>query len=316
MVLGAHVWTLDWLRLHPDGAQRDRFGVQWILTEEKGFWSSPGTNATLSSRLGKHGAYRSPGWKNQRTITLTGRAYCPNYALLRQAEANVLGLLADPRRPATLTCYSEIGALSCEVFLDGDILCTPLKVISEPGIEFSIQLVAPDPAKYAIDYQEMSTGLPRDAGDGLDFARVMPPDTNQGLFFGMGADDDGLSFGTSNASGFMRLTNTGTAPTMPVFTLYGPLTNPVLTAGQASMRYNAVLAPGEYVVIDPAAPSVLLGGTAVRRHLLNPASFAGFAIPPADPATGKPGELSVGLTHTGPVTDAGSVRARFRSAWF
>ncbi|MBB5154950.1 phage tail family protein [Saccharopolyspora phatthalungensis] len=315
MPQGAHVWTLDWLTLHPDGDYRDASGVQWILTKEQGFWSSPATNASLSPRLARHGAYRSPGWKKQRTISLTGRAYADDYAVLRQAESNVLGLLSDPMKPATLTCYSEIGALCCEVYLDDEILCTPLDVISEPGIEFSVQVVAPDPAKYAVEQQVMSSGLPRDAGDGLDFSQIIAGDTNQGLFFGWGADDDGLTFGTSNASGFMLLTNRGTAPTTPVYTLYGPLTNPTLTAGTASMRYNAVLAAGEYVVIDPAAPSVLLGGTAGRRQLLSPAQFGAFAVPPASP-TGEPGVLSVGLTHTGAVTDSGYVTAVVRSAWF
>ncbi|MFK0249287.1 hypothetical protein ACIQUM_31700 [Amycolatopsis azurea] len=312
---GAHVWTLDWLTMHPDGDVRDSAGVQWILTQEKGFWGSPGTNAEFSSRLARHGAYRSPGWKKQRTISLTGRAYADDFIVLRQAEANLLGLLSDPRTPRTLTCLSELGALTCEVFLDDEILCTPLKVVSEPGFEFSLQVVAPDPAKYSVERQTMSSGLARDALDGLDFNQVVQPDANQGLFFGMGADDDGLSFGTSNATGFMQLTNRGSAPTTPVYTLYGPLTSPMLTAGASAMRYNGTLAAGEFVVIDPNAPSVLLGGTAVRRQLLNPAQFGGFAIPPAS-RTGGPGVLSVGLTHSGPAADTGYVTAVFRSAWF
>ncbi|AXB41305.1 phage tail domain-containing protein [Amycolatopsis albispora] len=301
--------------MHPDGDVRDSAGVQWILTQEKGFWGTPGTNAEFSSRLARHGAYRSPGWKKQRTISLTGRAYADDYAVLRQAEANVLGLLSDPRAPAALTCFSELGALTCDVFLDDEILCTPLKVVSEPGFEFSLQVVAPDPAKYSVERQTMTASLPRDSGDGLDFSQVVQPDANQGLYFGIGADDDGLSFGTSNASGFMRLTNRGSAPTTPVYTLYGPLTNPILTAETATMRYNGTLGAGEFVVIDPNAPSVLLGGTAVRRQLLNPAQFNGFAIPPAS-RTGGPGVLSVGLTHSGAATDAGYVTAVFRSAWF
>lgn len=315
MPRGANVWILDWLRMHPDPDTRDSAGVQWILTKEKGFWGTPATNAEFSARLARHGAYRSPGWKKQRTISLTGRAYAADDVVLRQAEANVLGLLADPKTPGVLTCESEIGALTCDVFLDDEILCTPLEVVSEPGFEFSLQVVAPDPAKYSIERQSMSTGLPRDSGDGLDFTQLVQPDTNQGLYFGMGADDDGLVFGESNASGLMRLANRGTAPTSPVYTLYGPLTNPTLTAGTAAMRYNAQLLAGQFVVIDPAVPSVLLGGTAVRRQLLNPAQFDAFAIPPAT-ADGQPGLLTVGLTHSGPVTDTGSVTATYRAAWF
>lgn len=314
MLAGANTWQLDWLTMSPERDQRDAAGVQWVCTKEVGFWGSPATNATLTPRLNRHGVYRSPGWKKQRVITLTGRAYASDLAVLRAAEANVCGLLSDPTVPGTLTCISEIGSLTCSVFLDADTVCTPVDAVSEPGFEFSLQLHAPDPAKYAVETQMMTTGLPVDAGDGLDFQQVVTPDTNQGLFFGVG-DPDGLMFGTSNASGFMTLTNRGTAPTSPVFTLYGPLTNPTLTVGTASLRFNAQLAAGEFVVIDPAAPSVLLGGTASRRQLLNPAQFQGFRIPPATP-DGRPGVLSVGLTHTGAVTDTGYATAVFRSAWF
>lgn len=312
MLAGANTWTLDWLTMSPERDRRDVTGVQWICTKETGFWGSPATSATLTPRLSRHGAYRGPGWKKQRTISLTGRAYAADLATLRAAEANVCGLLADPSTPGRLTCVSEIGTLTCSVYLDADIVCTPVDVASEPGFEFSLQMVAPDPAKYSIETQMMTTGLPLDAGDGLDFQQIVTGDSNQGLYFNFG---DGLKFGTSNSSGFMSLTNRGTAPTTPIYTLHGPLTSPTLTVGTATMRYNAALAAGEFVVIDPSAPWVLLGGTAARRQLLNPAQFGGFSVPPAAP-NGQPGVLSVGLTHTGAITDTGYVEAVFRSAWF
>lgn len=311
---GANVWCLDWLTMDPGEHARDSRGVQWVCTEEKGFWSSPGPKAELTARLNQHGSYRPPGYKQSRTISLKGRAFARDWEVLRQAEADVLGLLSDPQTPGDLTCHSELGALTCQVYLDDEILCTPYANLTEPAVEFSLQLVAPDPRKYAVETQVMSTGLAQDAGDGLDFAQVGTfPDDQDGLFFGFG-DTDGLFFGT-NISGFMTLTNRGTAPTFPIYTLHGPLTSPALTAGSYTIRYNANLAAGEFVVIDPLAPSVLLGGTAVRRHLVNPAQFQGFAVPAADP-DGDPGALSVGLTHSGPVTDAGWVDAEFRSAWF
>lgn len=308
------MWTLEWITFDPEEHTRDEHGVQWILTEEKGFWASPGTGAELSNRLNQHGSYRPPAWKKARTITLKARAFAPDWTTLRRAEAHVLGLLSDPREPGRLTCHSELGALTTEVYLDDEILCEPYKNRSEPAIEFSLQLVAPDPRKYSVEWQAMSTGLALDAGDGLDFAEAgMFPDDKTGLFFGF-SDSDGLDFGT-HTSGLMTLTNRGTAPTFPLYTLHGPLTSPTLTAGTLAMRYNARLLAGEYIVIDPLAPSVLLGGTAARRHLLSPAQFQGFAVPAAAP-DGAAGELTVGLTHSGPVTDTGRVDAEFRAAWF
>lgn len=130
----------------------------------------------------------------------------------------------------------------------------------------------------------------------------------------------GLTFGVSNTTGFSSLQNTGTAPAMPVYTLYGPLTTPVLTATQAdgttaTLQYNATLGIGDTVVIDPKAPSVMFNG-ASRRYLLNPANFSGFNIPPIDGATGKPGSLKVGLSHSGSSTAGGYCTATYQWALF
>lgn len=304
MALGGTVWTLDWVTFHHSYDVRDTQGVQWILMEEKGFWGSPGTGATLSPRLNKHGAYRSPGWKKERIVTVTGRCYAESYAVLRAAEANVLALLSDPKRPGMLTCYSELGGLELTVFLDDAILCAPLNIVSEPGVEFSIQMVAPDPRKYSVEAHSQTTGLPIGGVDGLDFL------TGDGLDF---VTTGGLHFGSATP-GIMMLVNSGTAPTMPVYTLTGPLTNPVLTAATGTMKYNGTLGPGDFLVIDPSAPSVLLSGTATRRHLLYPANFEAFAIPAA--VNGVPGTLPVGLSHEGPITDLGTVTAVYKNAWF
>ncbi|MET9262415.1 hypothetical protein [Amycolatopsis sp. NPDC004079] len=314
-MLGGQVWTLDWLTFHHSYQVRDPQGVQWILTKEEGFWGAPGTNAALSPRLNKHGMFRGPGWKKERIVSLTGRCYHPDYAVLRQAEANVLGLLSDPTTPGKLTCYSEIGVLSLDVYLDDAILCTPLDIVSEPGIEFSLQLVAPDPRKYSPETQTQNAGLPQDTGDGLDFNQVVSPDTNPGLFFGLGSATTGLAFGTFNGSGFMVLNNPGTAPATPVYTLYGPLTTPTLTTSTGySLRYNGTLSSTDWVTIDPAAPAVILNGSTTRRELLYPANFEAFNIPPS--AAGTPGSLTVGLSHSGTPNAGGYVTATYRASWF
>jgi hypothetical protein len=316
MPLGAQVWNLDWITFDPRPETRDAHGVQWILVEEKGFWGTPGTNATTNPRLNEHGEVRSPGWKKARTITLTGRCYAEDFTTLRRAESKVNSLLSDPTEPGKLVCHSEFGPLACDVYLDDDIICTPLEVVSEPGIEFSVQVIAPDPRKYTVDWSDLQqASLPMESDDGLDFQQNIPPDLFSGLFFGGGVDD-GLMFGTSNSTGFISLRNPGTAPTSPMFTINGPLTNPTLTTSTGQMTYNGTLAAGEFVVIDPSAPSVLLGGTSDRRHLLYPANFEAFTVPAADPVTDLPGTLSVGLSHTGSATATGYVTATVRGAWF
>lgn len=314
-MLGGQVWTLEHITFHHSPDVRDAQGVQWILTKEEGFWGTPGNNATLSPRLNKHGMYRSPGWKKERTVSLTGRCYHPDYAVLRQAEAEVLGLLSDPTTPGKLTCYSEIGELTCDVYLDDAILCTPLDIVSEPGVEFSIQVVAPDPRKFSTETQTQTVGLPQDSGDGLDFTEVVAPDSNPGLYFGVGSPTTGLTFGTFNGAGFMTLFNVGTAPASPQYIFYGPLTNPILTTGTGySMKYNGTLAAGEFLTVEPASPSVILNGTSSKRELLYPSNFEAFNVPPA--VAGAPGELQVSLAHSGASTTGGYLQAIYRAAWF
>lgn len=317
---GAMAWTLGDIRLDPavnqDTQYREGSGIHWFLTEEEGFWGAPENDASRTQKFNQHGVTIGPGWKKERTVSLKGHAFAPTFADLRRAANQLTALLNDPYEGALLICHSEIGDLSCEVFLDGAILTEPYTAAT-PAFTWSIQVVAPDPRKYNPQEITLATGLPSDApNDGLNFEAGSVP--NKGLDFGL--PDSGLMFGMSaQSSGMLQLQNWGTAPTTPVFTLTGPLTNPVLTAnadgGPYTMQFNGSLAAGEMLVIDPSAPSVLLGGTASRRHLLSPANFRGFTIP-GSRSGDNPGVLSVGLTHTGSSNSIGTVSATYRSAWF
>lgn len=306
MVWGASTWQLDWLTMDPHPDVRDSAGVQWFATKVDGFWGSPKTDVAFSPKIGRHGVFRVPGYKREKVITITGRAYCHDDAELHRAEIAVAGLLSEPDTEYPLVCYSDIGNLVCNVVLDGDVIPTPLDSISEPGFEFSIQVAADDPRKYSLETRTMQTGLPTlNSATGLDF-------TGQGG----GLDfSSGLHFGTPSSNGYLDLTNVGTAPVYPVLTLHGPLTNPTLTTSAGSITYNGALGASDFLVLDPSVPSVLLGGTASRRHLVNPSTFTALLIPRAVDAT-TPGVLRVGLSHTGDSSATGYLSAAVRSAWF
>jgi hypothetical protein len=306
MSWGASTWQLDWLTMDPHPDVRDANGVQWFATKVENFWGSPKSDVAFTPKIGRHGVFRVPAYKREKIVTITGRAYCPDDAMLRRAEIAVAGLLNRPDTEYPLICYSDMGNLACSVVLDSDIVTTPLDALNEPGFEFSIQVAAPDPRKYSLETRTMQTGLPGlNSASGLSF-------TGQGGGLDFSA---GLHFGTPSSNGFLDLTNAGTAPVYPVLTLYGPLTNPTLTTNVGSVTYNGTLSATDYVVIDPAVPSVLLGGTASRRHLVSPASFTALLIPRAvDDKT--PGTLRVGLSHTGDPGATGYLSAAVRSAWF
>lgn len=303
MAYGRNEWQLDWLKMN----QPQSWYEVWLQSED-GFWDSPGVNSTLSQRVNNHGAVISPVWKTERSITLEGKAYARNDGDIKTLALGIKSLCSDPYKLYRLSTKTEIGEFETEVKLDGPILVDSGQDLHS-SINFSIQLVAPEPRIYHTAWQTMTTGLAQDLDDGLDFS-------DPGLDF----SDPGLSFGESEGStGFLRLTNNGTAPAPVEFTLYGPLDHPTITTtvdGQAyTMKYNGELLEGEYVVIKPEETSVLLQGTTSRRHLLNPADFRGFSIPPMpNLTTREPGVLTVGLTHEGPPSATGRIRARWRSA--
>ena len=310
------LWHLDWLTLGGRGHWDSR-GIQWILMDETGFWDSPDARVDVTDRSNAHGSYIGPIYYKERVITLKGRAFSDDSTALRRYWSLVTGLCADPEASYMLSCESEIGTLYCSVRRDGQVITTPNALLNTNSFDFSVQLIAADPRKYSTQRRTMRATVPSaTTGDGLDFAAGTSP--NVGLEFDTGTG--GLVFGHQNSSGLLQLTNDGTAPTAPTYELHGPLTTPTVSAWKGDrayvMTYNDTLADGEYLTLDPSEPAVLLGGTASRRWLLNPAEFGAFYIPAADPATDQPGWLSVGLTHEGAADDAGYLTATFADAYF
>lgn len=76
--------------------------------------------------------------------------------------------------------------------------------------------------------------------------------------------------GVSTTSDGIIVTNGGNRPTPPVFTINGPVTNPVIMNDtvSAEMDFNIDLALGETLVIDTQHRTVRLNGTANRRAFM------------------------------------------------
>lgn len=178
---GSPIWSLGDLILDPEAnrniSYHDGDGIHWFLEEEQGFWGAPGNTGERIQRFNQHGAIIGPGWKEERIIKLKGYAFAPTHEKLRLASAAITGLMGDPYTGTPLTCYSEMGEMTCQVWLDGEIITQPHRS-STPAITWDMQLVAPDPRRYSTQWVTMSTGLPVDSStDGLDFV------TNSGLDF-------------------------------------------------------------------------------------------------------------------------------------
>ena len=76
-------------------------------------------------------------------------------------------------------------------------------------------------------------------------------------------------FGASTGGSF-QLTNNGNYPAPMVFTIYGPVTNPVLSLGSLSLGFALALGASDVLVIDthPQVRSATLNGAASRAGLI------------------------------------------------
>jgi hypothetical protein len=298
------VWTIDGISFNGDP---DANGITWIADEDSDPLSAPAPTATFTPKYQRHGSFWLPGFveRGKASFTFQVSARRDDWAGLRRASLKMLALCQDQSRLYPLVFQSEIGNLVQYVTREGDILIKHVEA-EVPAFMASVQFTAPDPRRYDETWTTLTTGVPQGSITGLDFSAG----SGAGLDFDAGSGA-GLDFGPAGTAGTIVLDNTrGTAPTAPTLTLAGPLTTPVLTVANGSIKYNATLAAGDYVVINPEDPSVLFGAAAASRgYLANPANWDAFTVPPG-------GSLSIGLSHSGPSTDLGTLTARFRAAYW
>lgn len=298
------VWTIDGLCLNGDP---DANGITWIADEDSEPLNAAAPTATFTPKYQRHGSFWLPGFVERGTATFTIRAYArrDDWVALRRAQLRLLALCQDQTKLYPLVWRSEIGNLVQYVTRESDIPIKPIEA-EVPAFMASVQFTAPDPRRYDEAWTTLTTGVPQGSVTGLDFAAG----SGAGLDFD-GGGLGGLDFGPAGSAGTILVDNTrGTAPTAPTLTLTGPLTTPVLAVPAGSIKYNATLAAGDYVVISPEDPSALFGAAAASRgYLANPANWDAFVVPAG-------GSLSIGLSHSGPSTDLGTLTARYRAAYW
>lgn len=152
-----------------------------------------------------------------------------------------------------------------------------------------IEMTANDPLIYSNSLHSASTGL---------------PSPTAGLTFNATPD---FVFGASTG-GSMSVTNLGNYITAPVFTITGPVLNPMFTytpSGQF-MQVNIALGVSDVLVIDMGAQTVTLNGTASRKNAIAQGS-SWFGFPP--------GTWSIGVASSDSAPVAAVFTATWRDAW-
>lgn len=121
----------------------------------------------------------------------------------------------------------------------------------------TVELFATDPLIYSAAEATTTLALGVSSG-GLTFPLTFP-----------------MTFGASGNSGLTTVTNAGSAPSAPTFRIYGPVTNPSLRNETLDREISVgiVLGSGEFLDIDVASRSVLLGGAASRYSSLTAAEW-------------------------------------------
>lgn len=236
----------------------DTNGCDWILTKESGWFASPAIKTARVDKPASRGVFRGNEFRGGRVMTLEGVLAAPNVATLRNAIRTLLGICPSPRSQYPLTVIEETGlSLYANVVLDGEILTTP---ISATSVTFSIQLVSPDPRKFASVASTVSVPLASGGSGGVTYPTTYPVD-----------------YGIPGYSGSVALTNGGSADADPLFVFTGPLTTPSVTRADTgeTVTYNGTLLATDTLTIDSATGVVLLGG--VNRRGLVAANW--FAVP-------------------------------------
>lgn len=238
----------------------DANGCDWILTKESGWFGSPAIKTARVDKPAARGLFRGYEFRGGRVMTLEGTLSAPNVTALRAAQRALAGICPDPHAQYPLVVTEESGYSSyANVALDGELLMTPISALS---VDFSIQLVAPDPRKFSATPSTVSTLLASGgAGGGVLYPVTYP-----------------VAYGTPGTPGALLLTNNGTADADPVCVFTGPLTTPSVTRADTgdTVTYNGLLGPTDVLTVDFGTGNVLLNGIN-RRPLLTALNW--FEIP-------------------------------------
>lgn len=254
--------TLGGIRFNGPAQQ----GISWYADEVEGV-GGPGVRYESGGRAQQDGAWSTTSFREAAAMALSGVAVVDSLADMRRAIRE-LDLAVSLRR-FPLTMHWPDGDLTRNVKRDGELAVEP---VAGEGLRWSCQVVAEDPRWYvggpppgtspvpgvefpSDGFQVHETGLPRSEG-GISFPVALPfafeAETVSGEFVAH----------TDSAGWWLFVIEAGAASlTDPAINVVGP------GGDSRSVGWSLVLAPGEFLVVDPQRRSSLLQGAGVRPPL-------------------------------------------------
>lgn len=211
----------------------DLSGLQWTYKDLSGWWESAPMRDRMVDRPAADGALDAAPLRSPRVITLTGWTRGASRSALAPV-ADTLASLVGPDLGTFTVQDPDLGSRSVQCRLTG----TPQVDASNLGVgllRWMLMFKAPDHRKYGPSVTR-STGL-RTSGTGLAFPVASPMD-----------------FGTTGSGGSVGFANTGTAPTEPVFTVSGALSQGFqITWVETGQHLTYSYPVGSDIVIDCGA---------------------------------------------------------------
>lgn len=266
----------------------DDFGVDWRMAKLEG-WDSPDLDEGADSKSGQDGLWDVENFYGGRTLTIEGVYTAPTYAE-REAAAYRL-VQAVPRNRLVTFRLDETTPKRVSARRSGRLMVRPL---TDVIAEYSISMLAPDPRKYGVTPVVAPT-----ISVSTDTGGLAPPWTPPVLL-------PEIPIGPSQTI----VINAGIYESPPQITIRGPGTNVSIYnyATERQLAFDLTLGASDFLVVDCAAGSVLLNGTAPRAPRAGSCIVAEFMIQPGENLLRIFGDLTDSSTPP-------SADISFYSAW-
>jgi len=220
----------------------DEYGVLWVITDIKGWWTPPAPDMPDIKRGWADGSYDVKGRYNARDLTLEGSILCTDPSLAAEARRRLVAQINLVRQGGWLKT-NENPIKASWVRLSGE---PDFETINARGrINFSIGLRASDPIKYS--WNELNE-------DGYDVEEILAKST------------------TPARSGKSVLTNQGDYPVTAYFKITGPITGPGIILNETNGESITIVEPLRSIVTGTIISKSITGGvvtlTTSAAHVL------------------------------------------------
>jgi hypothetical protein len=220
----------------------DEYGVLWVITDIKGWWSPPAPDMPDIKRGWADGSYDVKGRYNARDLTLEGSILCTDPSLAAEARRRLVAQINLVRQGGWLKT-NENPTKASWVRLSGE---PNFETVNARGrIDFSIGLRSSDPIKYS--WNELNE-------DGYDVEEILAKSASPAR------------------SGKSVLTNQGDYPVTAYFRITGPITGPGIILNETNGESITIVEPLRSIVTGTIISKSITGGvvtlTTSAPHIL------------------------------------------------